>query len=233
MSKGFVYFIRGGDLVKIGWSRDVAKRMRQLQGASSTRLQVLGCLEGTRETEADLHQRFKRFRRHGEWFEADAKMLAAIRWFCDEETQAALRAAELARCFRQVLVDALNSFDLLAEQGGCGDGADAVSVYYRLSRNALNRYHDQFSLLATDTDALQQLRCAEMGYATSACVNPPKRPTAKELADFGTANYHKNQAREFASRPPYLSLDAIFDDEAPDGDPIAQAMWDASTPEAA
>ncbi len=225
-AQGFVYFIRGGEHVKIGWSRDIAKRMRQLQGASSTRLSLLGCLEGTRETEADLHQRFKRLRRHGEWFAADEKMLAAIRWFCDESAQAALREAELARCFRQVLVDALNSFDLLARQQA--DDVGQVSMYRRLARAALDRYHEQFDALATDTESKRQLRCAEMGYAASECVNPPKRPTAKELADFGRANYHANVARDVASRPPYLDPAAIFDDEAPDGDPVAQAMWDAA-----
>lgn len=70
-----VYFIQAGDsdtegnaLVKIGFTTDVAKRMRQLQTASPMRLKVLEQVIGTHAIEAYFHRLLRDRHVQGEWF---------------------------------------------------------------------------------------------------------------------------------------------------------------------
>lgn len=66
-----VYLIHAPDLklVKIGVTRDVAKRLRALRGGSPCELRLLKRVDGDRNLEAKLHTRFASFRRHHEWFD--------------------------------------------------------------------------------------------------------------------------------------------------------------------
>lgn len=54
---GFVYFIQAehGGPVKIGWARDPAKRLRELQTGSPHRLVVRATIAGALADEAALH----------------------------------------------------------------------------------------------------------------------------------------------------------------------------------
>lgn len=63
------YIIRNPktSLLKIGRSIDVEGRVKALETGSGTTLEVLAVIDGNRERE--LHQRFSKNRRHGEWFE--------------------------------------------------------------------------------------------------------------------------------------------------------------------
>jgi hypothetical protein len=64
-----IYFISAGDgLVKIGYSRNVDKRMRVLSTASPRPLQILLTIPGTRSDESAFHEMFKAERIRGEWF---------------------------------------------------------------------------------------------------------------------------------------------------------------------
>lgn len=81
-AQGFVYFVRGGDRVKIGWSRKVALRVSQLQTASAEQLELLGEMPGTLDTERALHDTFAPLRVRGEWFRAEVGLLCAIRVMC-------------------------------------------------------------------------------------------------------------------------------------------------------
>jgi hypothetical protein len=76
-----VYFIQGmkGGPIKIGHSRDVEKRIKELQTGFPTKLIVLALLPGSRSTEASLHRRFKKYRLHGEWFSPAPELLEYIR----------------------------------------------------------------------------------------------------------------------------------------------------------
>ncbi len=65
----FVYFIRGGGLIKIGVANDVASRFRSIRTMSPVPLELLGFIEGDKATELSLHAKFAGARRHGEWFE--------------------------------------------------------------------------------------------------------------------------------------------------------------------
>lgn len=88
-AEGWVYFIQGGDKVKIGWSRNVALRLSQLQTASADELVLLGCMPGTQETERRIHEAFSALRVRGEWFRAEAGLVAGARWMCQEANGAA------------------------------------------------------------------------------------------------------------------------------------------------
>jgi hypothetical protein len=62
-----VYFLqsaRGGP-VKIGFSADVSKRIRQLQGMYGVTLTLLAAIEGDREREREMHDRFAHLRIEG------------------------------------------------------------------------------------------------------------------------------------------------------------------------
>ncbi|MGW0497431.1 GIY-YIG nuclease family protein [Streptomyces sp. NPDC003007] len=67
----FVYLIgaEGLDLVKIGTTADVAKRVRAMQTGLPLTLSVLWTCEGGRELEKALHLEFQKYNRRGEWFD--------------------------------------------------------------------------------------------------------------------------------------------------------------------
>lgn len=63
-----VYFIRSGDLIKIGHTSNIAKR-KGAGGLSAGWSDVLVLWRGTRADEQALHQRFAAHRHHGnEWY---------------------------------------------------------------------------------------------------------------------------------------------------------------------
>jgi hypothetical protein len=63
-----VYFIRGGDLVKIGKANHPEMRLRELQTGSPFALELLLTLEGGTQEERALHKRFIAYRVRNEWF---------------------------------------------------------------------------------------------------------------------------------------------------------------------
>lgn len=70
---GFVYFVRGGEFVKIGYASNAKNRVRDLQVNCPFQLSLIYSMPGTFQTEIGLHRRFKAHATSGEWF----------RW-CDE-----------------------------------------------------------------------------------------------------------------------------------------------------
>ncbi|MGA5873932.1 GIY-YIG nuclease family protein [Streptomyces cinereoruber] len=56
-------------LVKIGWTDNPERRLRNLQTGSPVPLTVLALFEGGAIVERELHHRFADKRRHGEWFD--------------------------------------------------------------------------------------------------------------------------------------------------------------------
>jgi hypothetical protein len=81
----FVYFIRGGEHIKIGWSKDPLKRLEQLRTGCPYPLEMLGCMAGEESDERALHEHFAHLRERGEWFKAEPWLLAHIRWLCSRE----------------------------------------------------------------------------------------------------------------------------------------------------
>lgn len=80
--RGFVYAIRvrGFDMVKIGYSLDPSRRLRELQAGSGMAggLEELLRLPGDRECEHVLHQHFEKYRLFGEWFRLEGSVLAWV-----------------------------------------------------------------------------------------------------------------------------------------------------------
>jgi hypothetical protein len=63
-----IYFIQGGDKVKIGYGNKWYSRLNQLQTTSPDPLKVLLVIEGTRKEEHALHIRFRHIKFNNEWF---------------------------------------------------------------------------------------------------------------------------------------------------------------------
>lgn len=76
-----IYFIQRDDMgaIKIGRSIDPLKRLRELQTASPIKLTLLGMMDSEDSTETELHNRFKRLRIMGEWFDPGKALLRYIK----------------------------------------------------------------------------------------------------------------------------------------------------------
>jgi hypothetical protein len=73
--RGVVYFIRIGDLVKIGKTLDLKKRLTSF---SYPGIELLATEPGYTEREGALHRRFKEYRRAGEWFSYGPNLRAHV-----------------------------------------------------------------------------------------------------------------------------------------------------------
>lgn len=64
-----VYFV-GAEVgpVKIGHSRNIPKRIKDIQWGSPQKMELLAVAPGGQRAEARYHKRFFRHRMHGEWF---------------------------------------------------------------------------------------------------------------------------------------------------------------------
>jgi hypothetical protein len=78
---GIVYFILAPEInrIKIGITRQsVPERLASMQCDSPCDLQILASLEADGNKEVELHERFKKYNHHGEWFEVSEPILAFI-----------------------------------------------------------------------------------------------------------------------------------------------------------
>jgi hypothetical protein len=68
--RGYVYFISTANerAVKIGWSRNVAISLRNLQAANPERLRLVGVVQAGKAKEAEYHKRFSGQKIRGEWY---------------------------------------------------------------------------------------------------------------------------------------------------------------------
>ncbi len=75
--KGYVYFIQGqcGGAIKIGYSANPAKRLKELQTGYPDTLKILLMIPGSESTERTLHREFEASRLNGEWFRPDEYLL--------------------------------------------------------------------------------------------------------------------------------------------------------------
>jgi hypothetical protein len=75
---GFVYFIRMGDAVKIGFSADVGKRLNGIQTACPGPAEVIKIIPGSDQTERYFHVHFANYRQQGEWFRLEGALAAFL-----------------------------------------------------------------------------------------------------------------------------------------------------------
>ena len=83
-SAGWTYFIqpKRGGLIKIGFtSSEPRGRLAKLQTGSPVELQIIALLRGNQEQ--DLHKKFAKLRRHGEWFHPGKSLLTFISQECN------------------------------------------------------------------------------------------------------------------------------------------------------
>jgi hypothetical protein len=65
---GVIYFMGAGDLVKIGFTTDLKRRLTMVQVGCPTPITLIGTIPGTPVVEKNLHRLFYKHRHHGEWF---------------------------------------------------------------------------------------------------------------------------------------------------------------------
>lgn len=77
-----VYFVQGveGGPIKIGWSKDPATRLSQLQTGNPSQLRILVTTPGAPALEQQLHALFAAHRRAGEWFDPAPELLTLIKF---------------------------------------------------------------------------------------------------------------------------------------------------------
>ncbi|XXX79291.1 GIY-YIG nuclease family protein [Sorangium sp. So ce134] len=77
--KSVVYFVRDhAGRIKIGLSSDVQRRLVEIRKMVNGPVELLGTIEGDKEVELALHERFASDRLEGEWFCASEAVMAAI-----------------------------------------------------------------------------------------------------------------------------------------------------------
>jgi len=75
---GFVYFIHGGDRIKIGYSKEPEDRLTALQVSTADRLQIIGSIVGDQRKEKSLHDQFRHLHIRGEWFRPETDLVEFI-----------------------------------------------------------------------------------------------------------------------------------------------------------
>lgn len=65
---GYIYFVRNGRTVKIGFTTAIKSRMKTIQTSCAEAVEVLMVMPGTEGTEKFLHKRFSDNHIGGEWF---------------------------------------------------------------------------------------------------------------------------------------------------------------------
>lgn len=75
-----VYFIQEalGGYVKIGYTRDLNRRMRELDNNSPAGIYLLGYMDGARLTESTMHDTFALYRKRGEWYHPNKLLIDYI-----------------------------------------------------------------------------------------------------------------------------------------------------------
>lgn len=93
--RGFVYFIRTAQYIKIGFSTRPLDRLRALQTAHPEELEIMGTREASRDLETELHAYLDDYRVRGEWFQAVGPIMDYIEENTPEGREAAATQARL------------------------------------------------------------------------------------------------------------------------------------------
>jgi len=71
---GWVYFLRGANEIKIGYSRNLPSRLEKLRNGNAFPVFICKVIPGDRATERRFHKRFAEYRLRGEWFDLRGKL---------------------------------------------------------------------------------------------------------------------------------------------------------------
>lgn len=81
----YVYFIRCGEFVKIGFSSTPNSRRSSIATSSPFAVEIIGLMRGDTQTEKNLHKRFKHLREKLEWFRLTDEVRMEIKRLCGSE----------------------------------------------------------------------------------------------------------------------------------------------------
>lgn len=105
MTETYVYFAHArwdeGVLVKIGYSKHPWWRKKELTSINGRDVELLAYVSGDKVTEATLHEMFKQYHAHGEWFIPKRKMYRLLA-YCVEHGElpaTVIEAAATKRAF--------------------------------------------------------------------------------------------------------------------------------------
>jgi hypothetical protein len=72
--QGHVYFLRGANEVKIGFSRNLPQRLEKLRNGNAFPVFICKIVAGTQATERRFHKQFAEYRIRGEWFDLRGRL---------------------------------------------------------------------------------------------------------------------------------------------------------------
>lgn len=72
--KGFIYFITDRNFVKIGFTKNVEKRLENLQVGTPQKLELTYSLEGTVFDEKIIQNMFSEYHERGEWYRLEGRL---------------------------------------------------------------------------------------------------------------------------------------------------------------
>jgi hypothetical protein len=75
---GYVYFIKSGDFIKIGFSLNPAYRLCGIQTSNPLECEPLGVVQGSEKAERKIHFLFGHAHHRGEWFRVTPAILETI-----------------------------------------------------------------------------------------------------------------------------------------------------------
>jgi len=117
-----IYFVQGqrSGLIKIGYSTSIKARLRTLRTASPEPLEVLAIVEGTKDDERALHERFRFARSHGEWFHPRRRLLEHVESLVESRpaTGAEFAARRRRRRLQEIERTRINTVRAAAEEAG-------------------------------------------------------------------------------------------------------------------
>jgi len=73
-----IYFIESSGKIKIGYTKDIYRRLETLQTSCPAKVNLLFLIDGGGDMESMLHNKFKAHYSHGEWFHAHNEILDYI-----------------------------------------------------------------------------------------------------------------------------------------------------------
>lgn len=107
MSQVYFLYAQTVNLMKIGTSRDPEKRILSVRLISPVPVEVFAIMEGGRDLESQLHDKFHHLHSHGEWFHATQELrnFAALSGLMYRWSQAsqAVRAEFLSRIDKPIM----------------------------------------------------------------------------------------------------------------------------------
>ena len=190
-----IYFLRRGDLIKIGFSDDVRTRVTQLKSSAPPgEITFLGYMPGDRSMEKHLHKKFSEYRSYGEWFRSHSALLMLIEAACDTELpsktadRAKPRIGEIDEQMAEVTAEFINAY-IGASGRGAEEALRNVAVSFGLSADRLNE------IFIGDARAVT---CGEFALCLSLASASGKThhgPYADLIGEFGAPLYAEEEGR--------------------------------------